>query len=90
MSACDSSRGAAGTVWLLHVRSRWFVGAEWYQPRIAVYDIDQTQVGQEHASELKKYKQVECDIAIHWSRSDILPVQAECRAGAPERLSVAY
>ena len=49
-------RGAAGTVWLQHVRSRWFVGAERYRPRSAVYDINQTQVGQE---------QVECDIAIH-------------------------
>jgi hypothetical protein len=58
-------RGAAGTVWLQHVRSRWFVGAERYQPRSAVYDINQTQVGQEHESELEKYKQVECDITIH-------------------------
>ena len=27
---------------------------EWYRPRSAVYDIDQTQVGQEHASALKR------------------------------------
>ena len=30
-----------------------------------MYDIDQTQVGQEHESELEKCKQVECDITIH-------------------------
>ena len=34
-----------------------------YQPQSAVYDIDQTQVGREHASALKT--RVECDIAIH-------------------------
>ena len=32
------------------------MGAEWYHPRSAVYDIDQTQVGQEHASVLEKCK----------------------------------
>ena len=60
-------------LWLLHVRSRWFVGAEWYKLRSAVYDISQTQVGQEHESELEKSKQFEYDVKdTRWSRSDIL------------------
>ena len=33
---------------VLHARSRWFVCAERYQPRSAVYEIDQTHVATIH------------------------------------------
>ena len=33
---------------VLHDRSRWFVCAKRYQPRSAVYEIDQTQVATIH------------------------------------------
>ncbi len=42
---------------VLHDRSRWSVCTERYQPRSAVYEIDQTQVAR-YASALKKYERV--------------------------------
>ena len=72
----------------VHVSSRWFVGAERHRPRSAVYDIDQTQVGQDHASVLKKRKQVKCDIAIHggaavtcYRYKQSVELDQQCRTG---------
>jgi hypothetical protein len=62
---CDSFERSSRSGVALTRSQQMVRGRRAVRPRSAVYDIDQTQVGREHASELGKYKQVECDIAIH-------------------------